>query len=477
MQPPPRPYVPEAFQQRPVWPTTQQPQIPRQYQPAYQPAYYAYPPQPPPQSPPRPPRSMSWWWAALPVAIVLLLIVPTVVLAASRTPKPHRDIRTARIPSAAAPTSSPPAGPQVVVAGADQRVAGVLKKQAAAVLADDLNGFIAPVRASDKDLRDSLSMRFRSLHTMQVKAWTEEPIATLEGAGGTFWTIDVRITYCFVVTDCLPIATSVHTRWDVSPTETHLIEFGIDTRRGPKPWEISDLRAKAGSRAIVAGSAGYEPLLDDSLKQAEEAAKLADRYAKWSEPPKRYVIFLANKEEWKQWYGFGDNEWAGAYTLRVDRNSSEVVVDAAVIRGKDMLDILRHELTHVVSLTAAPDQGDSWWLSEGLAEYVRMVGRGGGKYDDIASVRKYVQSGRWTGEVALDRPGDKDSAADVAGRYGIAYLAVQHLADKFGEAKMLAFFEAVQRKSQPLESSSQSVFGKAWADVSADCAANVRSLI
>ena len=102
---------------------------------------------------------------------------------------------------------------------------------------------------------------------------------------------------------------------------------------------------------------------------------------------------------------------------------------------------------------------------------------GGIAFDGVADVRRFVRSGRWSGDVALSEPTADTSAEDVAGRYGIAYLTVRRIADRYGEAKMLDFFDQAERRGLTLETASQSALGAEWWVVAADCAKYIRSRI
>ena len=57
------------------------------------------------------------------------------------------------------------------------------------------------------------------------------------------------------------------------------------------------------------------------------------------------------------------------------------------------------------------------------------------QYDGASEVRRYVRSGRWSGEVALDMPPASASLLDVGARYGIAYLGVRRLVDRLTAAR------------------------------------------
>jgi hypothetical protein len=230
-----------------------------------------------------------------------------------------------------------------------------------------------------------------------------------------------------------------------------------------------------GARVILATTARYASRLPSMLAAAEKAAAVTDRYARWDRPPGRYVVLLAGPDEWGTWYGVKQQSWVAAFAMPLTDNATEVVLNAARVDARDTVDVLRHEFTHVVTLVGVGRSYEhSWWLVEGIAEYVR-VSDGSRPFDGLAEVRKYVHSGRWPGDVALDEPPPDSSASDVNGRYGVAYLALRRLADRFGEDKLLAFFAAVARNGTPLAPASVAAFGVSWDTAAADCAQYVRS--
>jgi hypothetical protein len=428
---------------------------------------------------------------ALAVALGLALVTPPAAMAYEAVRRRSVSSRSAHltgVPLAAprpggreAPLAQS-AGPSVPAAGTsvDDRltasVTDALAKQQAALLAGDAAGFLAPADPSNTALRGELSRRFGSLRAMGVAVWHESINgAPTQGADGS-WTVPVQLTYCFVAPDCSRLQLSISTRWTNS-SGLRMVAFGASSASdlGPRPWEASDLRAAAGPRVILATTARYASRLPSMLAEAEKAAAVTDRYAKWDRPPGRYVVLLAGPDEWGTWYGVKQQSWVAAFAMPLADDATEVVLNAARVDTRDTVDVLRHEFTHVVTLVGVSRSYEhSWWLVEGIAEYVRVTG-GTRPFDGLAEVRKYVHSGRWPGDVALDEPPPDSSASDVNGRYGVAYLALRRLADRFGEDKLLAFFAAVARTGTPLAPASLAAFGVSWDTVAADCAQYVRS--
>jgi hypothetical protein len=386
----------------------------------------------------------------------------------------------ARDPAPAAPAvaSSPRAGDPSAVrhAWVRSRIQTVLDAQAAALLRGDEQGFVAPVDPSVPPLVDDLRRRFTALRAMDVTGWTETLAADPTPIDGG-WRATVKIGYCFGVPGCQPVTIPVATRWAETAAQPTLVEFGTSqpTDFGPRPWEVTELRIAIGARTIVAAPPRYAGRVPALLEAAEEAAAVTDRYARWSAPPGRYLVFLAGPDEWGAWYGVKQSEWVAGYAMPITDHDTEIVLNAQRVTGTEVVDTLRHEFTHVVTLADAHhDYSGQWWLVEGIAEYVRMVGRPLKEYELLSASRRYVRKGSRTDVASLAEPAAGSSTEDASGRYGVAFLTVRRLAERFGEERMLLFFQKVVREGVSAPDAAASVFGADWNTVSQDCAAYVK---
>jgi hypothetical protein len=109
-----------------------------------------------------------------------------------------------------------------------------------------------------------------------------------------------------------------------------------------------------------------------------------------------------------------------------------------------------------------------------MAEYVRMVGRPLGEYELLSASRRYLRSGRPTEVPALTEPAASASTDEASGRYGVAFLSVRWLAERFGEEKLLHFFDQVVRQGVPPAHAAAVEFGVEWGEITGDCAGYVR---
>lgn len=63
----------------------------------------------------------------------------------------------------------------------------------------------------------------------------------------------------------------------------------------------------------------------------------------------------------------------------------------------------------------------------------------------------------------------------MGGSYGVGYLAVRHLVDRFGEQRFLEFFRAVVHDRRTPEKASVQAFGELWAGLHDECVNYARS--
>ncbi|MFE9693901.1 hypothetical protein [Micromonospora sp. NPDC005806] len=419
-------------------------------------------------TPPVPPRGRRRrLWIAITLVLVLVLVacgVPGVLqlgLVGDAAGRP-----------AAGPTDDPAAR------RLGQRMTAQLDRQAAALLGGDRAGFLA---VADPAARPALIRRYAALRALRVTVWrpAAEALPTaVDGRPGE-WRLPVRFGYCFVVPGCTPGTVATGTRWRLAGEEPRLVaveESGAKPA-GARPWEVSDLAVAVGKRTVVATTPALRARLPGLLAQAEAAAKVADLYAVTGLPPDRYLVFYAGRAEWQRWYGGGRPKWTAGYAVGVGGGRHDVVLNAQSLSPTGVDDLLRHELTHAASL---PDRGysdrSSWWLVEGLAEYAGADGQPVGRYDGLAEVRKLVHGG-WNGR--LDSLAPADDAADdrVGGAYGIGYLAVRHLVDRYGEQRVLDFFRAVVHEHRSVDAASDKVFGDPWSALHDDCLRYVRAVV
>ncbi|PWR08500.1 hypothetical protein DKT68_15475 [Micromonospora acroterricola] len=363
-----------------------------------------------------------------------------------------------------------------VARGLADRMTAQLQRQSTALLAGDRAGFLA---VADTAAQADLRRRFAALRALKVTVWRAEPTglpAPVIARPGE-WRMAVRFQYCFAAPDCRPSPVLIGTRWRENGDQPRLVamEESKSAETGTRPWEVSELVVATGARTIVATTPALRGKLPGLLAQAEAAATVADGYAATGSPPDRYRVFYAGRTEWQRWYGGGRPRWTGGYAVTVGGGHHEVVLNADGLSSSGTDDLLRHELTHAASL---PERGypgkTTWWLVEGLAEYAGAGGQPVDRYEGLAEVRQLVKGG-WDGRLDGVTPADDAPAERVSGSYGVGYLAVRHLVDRYGPERLLAFFTAVVHERKKLDTAAEQAFGEQWSTLHDECVAYVRA--
>jgi hypothetical protein len=386
--------------------------------------------------------------------------------------------RAGATPTDAPPAQNAPSSEWNVYAR--RSVEDAVHSQAKALLEADEAGYLAVVDPDNTKLMAEQKRRFVMLRAMGPGVWTQGISGSLRSRAGRSWTASIKVSYCFGEPTCRSVQLVVDTEWAFKRDRvlmTKLKESG-SAWNGPRPWETDELVIRTGSRVVLGATKANQARLREAVKIAERAAAVADRFSKWEERPSRYVIFLAGPGEWNTWYGHDQPEWAAAWAVPVGSTVTEVVVRTQVVQQAEMQTLLTHELTHVTTLAGKRDGAgrSAWWLIEGIAEYATLVGKSVRNFDAIEPTRSFVR-GSWDGDPAVDPPTDKSSLEQAAARYGVAFLAVRRIADRYGEAKMLDFFGRVVHDDDSLDKAARAALGAAWTTVRADCVRFIRSSV
>jgi hypothetical protein len=478
---------PPATTGYPSWsPTPTQPVIPAQPGPPMSapPGYpYGWPGFPQYQVMPPPKRRRGWLRWLLGTALVSVLMVMLCCAGAVAGDLTNRagDWREGSAPRASAiapPAENAPRSEWRIWARTQADAA--LRAQAEALVKGDQEAFLAPADPAKRDLVSELTRRFKVLRAMGIGSYQQRISAAPDEDGTRAWRMETELSYCFGQ-GCTLTDLPVETGWAYRSGKLLLtgLEDSAEDWNGPRPWEVTDLSVKTGSRVVVAAAKANAWRLDEAVRAADRAAKVADSFAEWHPAPTRFVIFLAGPAEWRKWYGKSEPSWAAAWTVPVGTYESEVVVRTEVVRQSSLEDLLSHELTHVTSLAGDRDGVNSanWWLIEGIADYAAFGTRPNSQYDALAPVRRFVQGGRFRNDVAVSPPTDSAALEDAAARYGVAFLAVRHLAEKYGKPKMLTFFGKVVHDDDSLDVASRAAFGTPWTTVNADCVRYVKTVV
>ncbi|GAA2396966.1 hypothetical protein Cme02nite_60740 [Catellatospora methionotrophica] len=368
-----------------------------------------------------------------------------------------------------APSPRPGDPVSVRQAWVKERIDKALAVQNKALIAGDEQGYLSMVDPTATSALDGLRIQFRSLRAMKVASWTDrgyQPSPT-----GDEWTVRLNSTPCFVVASCSESRTPSVMRWRVEGDKAVMVGWEPGDKNGGPPWQTDELVALAGARTVVATTPVYERQLPLLLREAEKAAKVADKYAVGS-PPVRYPVYYADSREWERWFGGKLPDWAGGYAYAVTNDRYELVLNGDYLLQGGMGDMMRHELTHASSLAGSTGGYGAWWLVEGLAEEAAMNGAKPAAYPSLDEVRTFAKT--WKGDLSVVAPGRTTAQGAVAGSYGVAYLAVHRLIARFGFAKAMAFFKSVLHQSREAALAAPAVLGLSWTVVQRDLVDYVR---
>jgi hypothetical protein len=386
------------------------------------------------------------------------------------------------------PAATASATPSASVDSSKVTINDVLEAQSRALVAGDEAAWLDAVDPSKPALVAQYRALFTRLQAMHVAGWWQ---ATMDGkhtAAEINYIQRVQVALYYSLLEPLPQDTNEVIQqhradmelWFVAPAGKLLIsdlKTPKTDKRRPTPWEATDLTSVSGKRVLLAAGPALKDRLATVLPIAEQAASVADRFAKWEPAPESYIVYLATAKEFKSWYGGHPKDTTTAYAIPISRYTFDVVVDTSRVKPADMAETLRHEMSHVTTLRGAKDNSDIFgskdWLTEGIAEYAAITGVGGSKSDFMGSVRAHIRSGEWTGRVDSGRP---YGAEATSAYYGISYLALKYLADTYGQKKMFEFFNQARRLDKSVDQASRTAFGKPWEGIQRACASHVRSV-
>lgn len=379
-----------------------------------------------------------------------------------------------------APAGSPSATPDAAAA-VGEKINAVLADQSAALNKGDQAAFLAPA-AGNAEVEAALKKRFAGLRALKVADVKQTVSLAPEPAGEPGrWNAQIRFDYCLGGAGCGvegPVMTSA---WEETSGGLRLVDID-PTSYGPRPWEVDDLVVRTGKRVIVATTRAHAGKLPVALSVAEKAAKVADGFAVAGSKPFRYVVYLAPAKQWKTWYSNSslDDSYSG-YALQSQAESTDLVVriDAYPIERTGTL--LRHEMTHLASISHAPRSGvasSTWWLNEGLASVAGANGASLRDYPVRDGVRDHLRrTPSYKGDLATLSP-NRDDTSDLVGiKYGIAYYASRCIDEKYGRKKLLALVDAVLRNGEDTATAGKRVLGANWKTVESSCLTYTRRAV
>ncbi|BCY13068.1 hypothetical protein L3i22_081560 [Actinoplanes sp. L3-i22] len=384
--------------------------------------------------------------------------------------------------------------------GPADAVMAMLQGQAAALIGGDEAGWLAPVDPAQTDTVAYFRKRFKVLRALHVSQFAyargNKPFV---GAADTQFSDTIYSGFCFSLPSCPDIlpedgidlgAPRIKETFSFQQVAgkfliTSVFADRAEKSREPMPWQAGDLVVADGNRVTVAAAPAVAGRAKEALEVAEKAAVFADRFAgEFRNPQQRYRVYLADDKQWKRWFNSSMSRENGVIGLTVAINDvqSEIMIKMSGNRTRaELADTIQHEMGHVVSLGNRNDTGKKLvfdvheeWLTEGVAEYIGHYPRHAAQSPRKAAVRQLVGSS--AAPRGIEVPSlDWDDPKKINAYYGYGHFAVDCLATKYGEQKMVAFVSAMARDGKSDDEASASAFGTPFAEVDKACLGWIRS--
>ncbi|MFD9354204.1 hypothetical protein [Streptomyces sp. NPDC060031] len=225
----------------------------------------------------------------------------------------------------------------------------------------------------------------------------------------------------------------------------------------PQLWDQGPVTVERGAHALVLGGAGQSPeTLSAVAAEADRAVPAVS--AAWPGPWAGRVVVLVpgSLERMAQLLGRPADEYRGLGAVTVGRvGGAPAAADRVVVNpeGYGQLTaegrriILTHETTHVAT-RAATTATTPLWLSEGFADWAAYRGSGSAPAQAAPTLGRAVRAGELPGALPANEAfafgGDADALARA---YEGAWLACRLIADRWGDAALVALYGKAGRES------------------------------
>jgi hypothetical protein len=362
---------------------------------------------------------------------------------------------------------------------------GALATQSAALLSGNEKGWLALVDANDTSAVAAYRRIYLNMRAMHVRAWTQSAPGGAVSLSGVSTPFDIDVSYCLITTDCVDTQATLHVSARAVGGKVRIDHYVPPTANPntnePFPWEISTLTAVVGPRVVVAASDAWSWDLKTVLPIAEKAALNADKYAAWGKPT-TYTVFLASQSEGKRWFD-GDLDDVDGVAYSIEPHDIEIVLmmptanDARYSGPGRIAAVIQHEMGHAATLQGNIRYTGHDSFVEGIAEYCAYTGHSSWSSYRIDDVRDYIRTGKWSRNVYLTSEITSKDGLTASAAYGIGYLALRYLVQKYGLAKMLVFWGAIERDGYTPTQAALKAFNASWTSLNADCVAYVKHAV
>ncbi|MCR8579034.1 hypothetical protein [Streptomyces sp. Isolate_219] len=366
-----------------------------------------------------------------------------------------------------------PAGPPPATARFPD-VQRMLDTRARAVERRDAAGFLASVDPRASGYRDRQRAMFGHLKGVPLTDWHYDLDSTdafpLPADGDrTRLAAKVRLRYRLKGFDSAPVhavqyltLTERDGRWLISSDTDGAAAGRSGTRQ---LWDQGPVQLVRGRYSLVLGSTAQRARLKDLAHRVDQAvpAVSAAWKGKWSQ--KVVVEAPDSVERMAQLMGSDDpSGYAGiaAVTTGEAGVSTTAPADRVIINPdayEELNDlgrrvVLTHETAHVATRTATT-AATPLWLSEGFADWAAYRGIRRKAALTAPELARTAAAGKLPARLPTDEDfGFKAGADRLAKAYEGSWLACRMIAEKWGEAKLIAFYRAAGKGAVPVAAGS-----------------------
>jgi hypothetical protein len=367
-------------------------------------------------------------------------------------------------PSAEGPTT--PADP---AAGRDEAVAALLAERGRAVVSGDRSAFLAQVDPAQAGFAAAQEQLVDRLADVPLAEWRYEVTGTGPGLTEERATqlpegsaiVRVRLTYRLEGTstrvDREQFLTVVPRggRWLLAG-DSDAAPSGFDSQRDL--WDLGPVQVVRGESSVVVADtrAGSRRAVRRLAEEADRAVEDVDQVWRrdWSRRP--VVVLPRSQKDMATLIGSDGEGLAqiaavttGSFEEGLSRGDRVVINPAAfdTLGALGRRVVLSHEMTHVAT-RATSVRPVPIWLSEGFADYVAYDATPVPTAIVASDVLDDVRDGK--GPRRLPDDADFDAGeGDIAASYEGAWLACRLVAERYGENRLVQFYEAMSDSAGP----------------------------
>ncbi|MET9375099.1 hypothetical protein ABZX98_13220 [Streptomyces sp. NPDC002992] len=332
---------------------------------------------------------------------------------------------------------------------AAREIQTLLDRHARAVLTRDEAAYAV---ALDPSLASAALKELDQLAEVPLASWAYR-VEHVDRRGGDRATVRAELTYRVEGYDPGPVTTPRVLDLTERDGRWYVTADRPGEGAAQQLWQQGEVEAVRGRRSLVLGVGQPEESLKAIAAEADRAVPAVS--AAWPSPWARRVVVLvpASLDAMGGLLGAPAASYRGIAAVTTgevgggpDAPADRVIVNPeayGVLGDFGRRIVLTHEATHVATRTAT-SAATPVWLSEGFADWVAYRGTGRTAAQAAPELRRAVRAGDLPAVLPDDKGftfgGDGDALARA---YESGWLACTLIAERWGEAKLIAFYRAV----------------------------------